>query len=591
MARRLAAILLSDIVGYSRLMGLDEEGTIARQKKHREEIIDAKISGHGGRIVKTTGDGLLVEFPSVVDAVKCAVEVQKEMSERDADVPEDRRIQYRIGINLGDIVIDGDDILGDGVNIAARLEGLAAPGGICISGTVHDQLAGKLDITFEDSGEQTVKNVPRAVRVWRWQTDQAARSARDVDEPPALPDKPSIAVLPFANMSNDPEQEFFADGMMEDIITELSRFEELFVIARNTSYSYKNKPVDVVKTASELGVHFVLEGSVRKSGNRIRITTQLVDGQDSNHLWAERYDGGLEDVFDLQEAITGQIVASIAPEITKTETTRIERGERVLDAPNEKAMLAQETYWAALRNHDPPMLERAIAMAKEVADTNPKCALAYSTISLAYTLQSLWRWGEDPGKSASLAEEWAERYLTQFPTSYKAYMCLGASRFRLGNFVQADRDFSRAHELNPNDAFVLRYWAWCEASMGKFEDAKRHALDAIRLSPKDFFVGVSYLALAMAAFAERDIEGFEDWAEKAVQAQPYAPIRRAMIIAHAAEIGNQEMLDTHRTALMSFAPDFIESLFQGENQLFQNPEHTKLLLDGLQKAGFSNSNK
>ena len=591
MERRLAAVLLTDMVGYSRLMGLDEEGTIARQKAHRQEIIDPKISAYGGRVVKSTGDGVLVEFPSVVDAVKCAVEVQKELAGRDTGIPEDRRIQYRIGINLGDIVIDGDDILGDGVNVAARLEALAEPGGVCISGVVYDQLAGKLDIAFEDAGERTVKNVPRPVRVWRWQTNQTARSPSNVNEPPALPDKPSIAVLPFANMSNDPEQEFFADGMMEDIITELSRFEELFVIARNTSYSYKNKPIDVVKTAFELGVHFVLEGSVRKSGNRIRITTQLVDGQDGNHLWAERYDGALEDVFDLQEAITGQIVASIAPEITKAETTRIQRGDRVFDAAYEKAMLAQETFYAALRNHDPSMLERAIAMAKEVAETSPKCALAYSTIALAYIMQSLWRWGEEPGKSASYAEKWAERYLSLFPTSYNAYFCLGASRFRNGNFVQADRDFSRAHELNPNDAFVLRFWAWCEASMGKFESAKRHALDAIRLSPKDFFVGVSYLALAMAAFAERDIEGFEEWAEKALQAQPYAPIRRAMMIAHAAEVGNLEMLETHRTALMSFAPDFIESLFRGENQLFQKPEHMKILLDGLQKAGFSHGSK
>ena len=316
MERRLAAILLTDMVGYSRLMGLDEEGTIARQKAHREEIIDPNLSAHGGRIVKTTGDGLLVEFPSVVDAVKCAVEVQEVMAGRDTDVPDDRRIQYRIGINLGDIVIDGDDILGDGVNVAARLEGLAKPGGVCISGTVYDQLAGKVDFDFEDAGEQAIKNVPRPVRVWHWHTGQDVRRSNDVSEPPALPNKPSIAVLPFDNMSGDPEQEYFADGMTEDIITELSRFEDLFVISRNSSFAYKAQQTDAKAVAHELGVHFILEGSVRKAGQRVRITAQLINGQDGGHVWAERYDGALEDVFDLQEQVTSQVVGSIWPQIT-----------------------------------------------------------------------------------------------------------------------------------------------------------------------------------------------------------------------------------------------------------------------------------
>jgi TolB-like protein len=321
MQRRLAAILLTDMVGYSRLIGLDEEGTIAGQKSHREEIIDPNISGHAGRIVKTTGDGVLVEFPSVVAAVQCAVEVQQAIGGSEADVPEQRRIRYRIGINLGDIVIDGEDILGDGVNVAARLEGLAKPDGICISGNVHDQLAGKMDAAFEDAGEQTVKNIARPVHVWRWKTDAAKEALPEI----ALPDKQSIAVLPFVNMSGDPEQEYFADGMTEDIITGLSRFRSLFVIARNSAFAYKGKSPDVRVVGRELGVRYVLEGSVRRSGTRIRITGQLVDAETGNHLWAKRYDRELADIFAVQDEVTEAIVAAIAPEIDDLERERAQR--------------------------------------------------------------------------------------------------------------------------------------------------------------------------------------------------------------------------------------------------------------------------
>lgn len=267
MERRLAAILVTDMVGYSRLMGLDEKGTIARQKAHRAEVFEPRISQHGGRIVKSTGDGLLVEFPSVVDAVTCAFGVQCELAGRDVDVPEDRRIQYRIGINLGDIVVDGDDILGDGVNVAARLEGLARPGGICISGLVHDQLAGKTGLIFEAAGEQRVKNVPRPVQVWHWCTSETVDGSQVSEAPPMLPDKPSIAVLPFVNMSVDSEQEFFfADGIAEDITIALSRFPDLLVAARNSSFIYKGKPIDVRTVANELRARYILEGSVRRVG-------------------------------------------------------------------------------------------------------------------------------------------------------------------------------------------------------------------------------------------------------------------------------------------------------------------------------------
>jgi adenylate cyclase len=325
MERRLAAILLTDMVGYSRLMGLDEDGTIARQKAYREKIIDPIISAQGGRIVKTTGDGVLVEFASVVAAVQSAVEIQRAIAGIEAGIPDERRIQYRIGINLGDIVIDNDDILGDGVNVAARLESLAKPGGICISGNVYDQLSGKVDIAFEDAGEQTVKNVARPVRVWHWYSDSIPRGPIDVNQPPSLPDKPSVAVLPFTNMSGDAEQEFFADGMTEEIITGLSRFGSLFVIARNSTFAYKGKSPNVRDVARDLGVRYVLEGSIRRSGSRIRITGQLINAQTGNHLWAERYDRGLDDIFTVQDEVTAAIITAIAPEIDQAEIDKARR--------------------------------------------------------------------------------------------------------------------------------------------------------------------------------------------------------------------------------------------------------------------------
>jgi adenylate cyclase len=300
--RRLAAILAADVVGYSRLMGENEEGTLAALKILQRELIDPKVKEHRGRIVKTTGDGALVEFASVVDAVRCAVEIQREMINRNADVSTDRRIAFRIGINLGDIIIDEGDIYGDGVNVAARLEALAEPGGICVSRVVRDQVRDKLDFAFDDMGEKQVKNISRPVRsyVVKLSEGRPASLAAAPDVTP-LPEKPSIAVLPFANMSGDPEQEYFVDGMVEEIITALSRIRWLSVIARNSSFVYKGQAVDVKQVARELGVRYVLEGSVRKGGNRVRITGQLIDGLTGAHLWADRFDGALDDVFELED--------------------------------------------------------------------------------------------------------------------------------------------------------------------------------------------------------------------------------------------------------------------------------------------------
>jgi adenylate cyclase len=320
--RRLTAILAADVAAYSRLMGVDEEGTHERLQAHLGELVNPKIAEHRGRVVKNTGDGFLAEFPSVVDAVRCAVEVQRGMAERNAGTPPEKRIEFRVGINLGDVIAEEHDIFGDGVNVAARLEALAEPGGICVSRMVRDNVRDKLVYAFEDMGEQLVKNIARPVRVYRVSD---IRGGHQIPSAPAmptlpLPDKPSVAVLPFANMSHGPEQEFCADGIAEDIITALSRYPSLFVIARNSSFTYKGQAVDVKKVGRELGVRYVLEGSLRKAGSRIRVTAQLVEAETGNHVWAERYDRDLADIFAVQDEITEAVTIAVAPAIADCRT-------------------------------------------------------------------------------------------------------------------------------------------------------------------------------------------------------------------------------------------------------------------------------
>ena len=351
--RRLAAILVADVAGYSRLMGVDEEGTLARLKALRRELADPKIKEHHGRIVKTTGDGLLIEFASVVDAVRCAVEVQRAMAERNTDVPPDDRIEFRMGINLGDIIKDRRDIYGDGVNVAARLEALAEPGGICVSRVVRDQVRDKLAFSFDDMGEQQVKNIARPIRVHRIVLGEKSGRSEPATSAVAnsllaLPDKPSIAVLPFQNMSGDAEQEYFADGMVEEIITALSRIHWLFVIARNSSFTYKGRAIDVKQVGRELGVRYVLEGSVRKAGSRIRITAQLIEAMTGAHLWADRFDGSLEDIFELQDKVASSVAGVIEP------TLQVAESRRLADRPTSSCASPHVSKGFSQRTRDNP---------------------------------------------------------------------------------------------------------------------------------------------------------------------------------------------------------------------------------------------
>ena len=407
--RRLAAILAVDVAGYSRLMGEDEEGTLAAMRAVRREIGDPKIREHRGRIVKTTGDGLLVEFASVVDAVRCAVEVQREMVARNANVPVERRLEFRMGINVGDIIIEDGDIFGDGVNIAARLEALAEPGGICVSAAAHDQVRDRLDIGFEDLGEQQVKNIARPVRVYsvgsRSSGPQEGEMQPALTAPTSLsrPEKPSIAVLPFQNMSGDPEQEYFADGMVEEIITALSRIPWLFVIARNSTFTYKGQVIDVKRVGRELGVRYILEGSVRRGGGRIRITAQLIEAETGAHLWADRFDGSLEDVFDLQDQVATSVAGVIEPTLQVAEFSRAASRPTTDLTAHDLYLRANALVFSRARQ-----IPEAMGLLAQATTRDPNYGPALALYGLCYFLccldgKTLGDWGPDTRKSVDLA--------------------------------------------------------------------------------------------------------------------------------------------------------------------------------------------
>src|ERR1035437_7759844 len=456
--RRLAAIFAGDVAGYSRLMGADEEGTLRQLKGHRKELIDPKITEHRGHIVKTTGDGMLVEFVSVVDAVRCAVDIQRGMVERNTDVPAASCIQFRIGINVGDIISDNNDIYGDGVNVAARLEALAEPGGIMVSRNVYDQVRDKLSFGFEDMGEQTVKNIARPIGVHRVSIVADAAPIVVKGAAVAAPtevssaDRPSIAVLPFANMSGDPEQEYFADGISEDLITGLSKLRWFFVIARNSSFTYKGKAVDVKRVARELGVRYVLEGSVRKAGNRVRITAQLIDAATSNHIWADRYDGDLTDIFDLQDKITKSAVAAIEPKLLEAEAMRSQSRPSEDLGAWELVMKANSLLWRQTKTDS----EAAIAMLTKATERYPDYAPAHSMLAFALLLRAIPA-GVARNLDVKNAAVLATRAAEIDDNDPWAHLALGYAEFLKRRTEHAVQEFQRALEINPNFAAAHGY--------------------------------------------------------------------------------------------------------------------------------------
>ena len=579
--RRLTAILAADVAGYSRLMGADEEGTLAALKAIRRELVDPRIVEHRGRIVKTTGDGLLVEFASVVDAVRCAVDVQREMAGRNSSVPAVTRIEFRVGINLGDIIIDGDDIFGDGVNVAARLETLAEPGGICVSRVVRDQVRDKLAFAFEDMGEQQVKNIARPVRVYRVRDGAAAVETPSATALP-LPEKPSIAVLPFANMSGDPEQEYFADGMVEEITTAISRLPWLFVIARNSSFTYKGRAVDVKQVARELGVRYVLEGSVRKAGNLVRITAQLIDTANGAHIWADRFDGALDDIFELQDQVASSVVGAIEPKLRQSET------ERALRKPTEN-LGAYDLYLRALAEFQKLTQSgwgEAVILSTRALAIDHDYAPAAALIGWCRVLQAAVG---APVSASEIAE--SVRLATQVIETGKDQpdaLCLAA--YTLSFFTGVHRTaagmIDHALMLNPNSALAWSCRGWIAAMQDQADPAIEALQRAMRLSPLDPLRWTYFLAMTFAHVVAGRFEEAIPWADRCLGEQPrLAHVYRLKAVAYAHLLRAEEARECARRTL-ELQPGFTISGWQRTYGAFLcTPETLAMYVDGLREAG------
>jgi TolB-like protein/class 3 adenylate cyclase len=519
--RRLAAILAADVVGYSRLMGADEVGTLAALKAHRKALIDPKIKEHHGRIAKTTGDGMLVEFASVVDAVRCAMEVNRALVERNAEVPQEKRIEFRVGINICDIIVDEADIYGDGVNIAVRLEALADPGGICLSQSAADQVRGKLDITIEDMGERELKNIELPVRLFRVKESGgtpkiAVSGAAAAKTTLAPPDKPSLAVLPFENLSGDPEQEYFADGVVEDITMALSRLSWLFVIARNSSFTYKGRPRDVKQVGRELGVRYILEGSVRKAGNRVRIAGQLIDARTGVHLWADRFEGALKDIFDLQDQVTASVVGAITPKLEQAEI------ERAKHKPTE-SLDAYDYYLRAIASYyrwTREGTDEALRLSCRAIELDPNFASAHGLAARCYCWRKVNGWLADRKQDIADAERLARRAVELGKDDALA-LCSGGFALAL---VAGDLDggatfIDRALLLNPNLALAWHFSGHVRILLGEPEMAIGQFEQAMRLSPFDPLISRMRASKATALFFAGQYDEASSCAEMVLREQ------------------------------------------------------------------------
>ena len=537
--RRLAAVLAADVAGYSRLMGVDEEGTHARLKTHLGELVNPKIAEHRGRVVKNTGDGFLAEFASVVDAVRCAVEIQRGMTDREPDVPEERRIRFRIGVNLGDVIVEEHDIFGDGVNVAARLEGLAEPGGICVSRMVRDNVRDKLDFGFEDLGEQQVKNISRPVRVYALRPEVVAEAsgsratlASPVSQSPKAP-RLSIVVLPFTNLSDDREQQYFADGITEDLTTDLSRLANMFVISRNTAFTYRNKPVDTRQIGRELGVRYVLQGSVRRSGSQIRVSAQLIDAVTDAHLWADRFDRDATDLFALQNEITGRLAVALNLELIGAGAACPTEHPDALDyiLQGRAALWKPQTcenYAEAIM-----LFERAVAL-------EPRSVDAQSWLASALAWRMLDGITEVATADIARAEGLVEQALAVSSRSPLAHFAKGQllrARRRPGEAIP---EYEIALAFNRNWVDALAAIGRCKILIGRIDEAIRDLEQTIRLSPRDPFVGYWYLRLGEAHLLQSHIDEAIVWLERARNVNPALALFRAYLASARALKGNTE---------------------------------------------------
>ncbi|HYM32285.1 MAG TPA: adenylate/guanylate cyclase domain-containing protein [Candidatus Cybelea sp.] len=577
--RRLAAILAADVVGYSRLMEADEAGTLAALRARRKELIDPKIAEHGGRTVKLMGDGALVEFASVVDAVECAVAIQRTMAELNAGNSEERRIVFRIGINVGDIIIEGEDIYGDGVNLAARLEGIAESGGIAISEDAWRQVQGKVASDFTDLGLQSLKNISRPVRVYR--VELGAGSMRQQTAPGlASPDKPSIAVLAFQNMSGDPEQEYFADGITEDVITDLSKVGGLMVIARNSSFAYKGKVIDIRVVARELGVRSVLEGSIRRAGNRVRITAQLIDAETGGHIWAERFDRELSDIFAVQDEVTRRIVDALKIKLSPGEAARLDSVETTNSKAHDLFLLGREVLWGTVRNRD--VFERSTDLFAQAIAEDPSYGEPHAGLAMAQILNWQFHWTDDWSQSLEKAERYIALALQRSPQVAFVHYVASVVYLWKKDLDRSAAEADAALNLNPNYAQAYNSRGIVNIYGGQPLAAVPHIEQAIRLDPalKQLylhFLGSAYLVAgkfeaAVALFKER------------IQLAPKTDLSRAFLAVALGHLGETEEAGRVWRELMEINPKYSFTEHVGRLP-FRDPADVDRLAAGLGKAG------
>jgi adenylate cyclase len=576
--RRLAAILAADVVGYSRLMEVDEAGTLARLKTIRLEVIDPAIAKCRGRIIKTTGDGMLVEFQSVTEALRCAIDFQERMARRNRDMPAARALLYRIGLNLGDVIVEESDIFGDGVNVAARLETMAEPGGICISAAVRDQVGDRLNVAYADLGDQQVKNITRSIRAYKVLLDSQDQGDAAPDAfaaPPARAKKPSIAVLPFDNMSGDPEQEFFADGLTEDIITELSRFRELLVISRNAVFVHKAKPVKAKQVAREFGVDYIAEGSVRKAGNRVRVTIQLIDGETETHIWAERYDRKLEDIFAIQDEITSSIASTLFGRVEAARHDRVKRQTTANMAAYEYVLAGKILHHKSNREANGEAL-RALGRAIEL---DPNYAHAHAWMACVSGQAWLHGWCDDRGAFEQRIIDELQIALALDDNDADVHRILAALKLNFNEHDKAAYHQDRALSLNPNSDLIVVQQGEVLTWLGRPEEGIEWIRRAMRLNPyhpERFWSHLGRAQYTARAYAEAI----------ASYSKLTAPdhTHHAFLAASSAQLGNRTAAGAHAHEVLQREPAFTAQSFVGTLH-YRNPADGERVREGLLKAG------
>jgi adenylate cyclase len=585
--RKLAAVLAADVVGYSRMMGADEAGTLSALKRHRETVFDPAVAAHNGRIVKLIGDGTIVEFGSVVDAVNCALSVQRSGEWIPAQSAPQKGIVLRIGINLGDVIIEGDDIYGDGVNIAARLEPLAEPGGVCVSSIVNESVGNRTDAHFQDGGEISVKNIERPIRIWKWHPGTGAASAAASPYPAAGAthsrsngSTASIAVLPFTNMSGDAEQEYFSDGISEDIITDLSKIGGLTVIARNSSFAYKGRSLDVRTIGHDLGVRSVLEGSIRRAGNRVRITAQLIDAASGSHLWAERYDREWTDIFEVQDDVTHRIVDALKLTLTPAEKAELADGDTSNIEAYEAALRGRETLLGPTKNRD--TFEQSKKLFLRAIELDPNFAKPYAGLAFAYMFDYQNRWSDNPDASLQRAKEYAQRALEKNPKEALAHAVAAVTATFERDLDRAQTEIELALLLNPNLSLAHNVRGGILIYLGRPLEAIPMIERAMRLDPAP---NTPYLHfLGMANLLAGKYETAAALLKQRILVAPETDFSRGLLVSALGHLGEVDEARRVWAELKQINPKYVSSEHIGRLP-FKNPEDARRITEGIEKAG------